>query len=218
MTNRMGSSLLLLALAATAGCAGSGGNTGKAPELSDPPVLAEAKYAKMDETVPAYGVADIDEAGNLEISVNVGKMDAPRVKIGQRAVAWQLPGGQPVVCVVHQILRDVNKATGQSIVRLKPKTINGFVAWSFIYAEITIKSRSVLSVPSAAVLILNGSSVVVRATGKGGDRQYEAAPVVVSEYSWDRAAIKSGIKPGERVVIRGALGFLYPGFANAGGD
>ncbi len=216
--NRVGSSVLFLSLAASAGCSGSGENTGKAPALSDPPVLAEVKYAKMDETVPAYGVADVDEAGNLEISVNVGKIDAPRVKIGQRAVAWQLPGGRPVPCVVHQILRNVNKATGQSIVRLKPETINGFVAWSFIYAEITIKSRLVLSVPSGAVLILNGSSVVVRATGKAGDQKYEAVPVVVSEYSWDEAAIKSGLKAGDQVAIRGALGFLYPGFANAGGD
>jgi hypothetical protein len=216
--NKAGSPLLLLALAASFGCAGSGEDTGKAPELSDPPVLAEAKYARMDETAPAYGVADVDEAGNIEISVNVGKVDARGVQIGQRAVAWQLPGGKPVPCVVRQILRDVNKATGQSIVRLKPETIDGFVAWSFIYAEITVKSRRVLAVPSGAVLVLNGSSVVVRATGKDGDRQYKAAPVVVSEYSWDQAAIKKGLKPGDQVVIRGALGFLYPGFAGAGSD
>ncbi|WP_077731962.1 efflux RND transporter periplasmic adaptor subunit [Methylocaldum sp. 14B] len=74
-----------------------------------------------------------------------------------------------------------------------------------MYARVAIRPRQVERVllPSSAVLVKNGQRTVVYVETAEG--VYEQRPVTVGVSSEGRVPVLDGLRPGERVVVRGAL-------------
>ena len=60
-----------------------------------------------------------------------------------------------------------------------------------------------VSVPSGAVQTLDDQTVVFVATGKANE--YEARPVTIGANAGGTTEIKSGLRPGEKIVTKGAF-------------
>ncbi|MDE2039615.1 MAG: hypothetical protein KGO96_00715 [Elusimicrobia bacterium] len=210
MSARLASAGLLSALLLSA-C--GGGKPVSIAKVEDVPELASAALTTMPEQVPAYGIAlDGGTAPGFEVTIEAG--DSALVHPGQRAFAYVLPSTAPVACRVTRILRGVSAETGQSIAWLAP-VARGLVAPNdFVSARITVAvRRGVLTVPAAAVMVRDGKTMVVRqAKGPDGKVYYQAVPVKTGMAAGGRLEIVSGLKPGERVAVSGAVGLLNPDF------
>ena len=67
----------------------------------------------------------------------------------------------------------------------------------------TANGRFVVSVPSDAIQTMDGKSVVFVPTGK--EHEYRAREVQIGQAAGGQTEIKSGLKPGEKVVAKGAF-------------
>ncbi|MFX2612057.1 efflux RND transporter periplasmic adaptor subunit, partial [Enterobacter mori] len=77
--------------------------------------------------------------------------------------------------------------------RLKPgMQVTAFIGYT--------TAESVLSVPDSAITLLNGKPVVFIAKGKS----FEPVNITVGQKGMKRTEVISGLKPGDRVVIKGA--------------
>jgi multidrug efflux pump subunit AcrA (membrane-fusion protein) len=191
------------------------------PPLTDPPVLAGAAFKDMADQVPTYGIS-MREGRQVQFEVNIEAEDSPKVRAGERAVAYPIPKKIPIPCRVSRVMRSVSSETGQSIAWLDPIQVSSTVPrGEFIYAAIhTGLHPHALSVPREAILVNNGQTMVIRRQmGTDGKASYVPQPVEVGIVSDIDVEIKSGINSNDQVVIQSGLGFLNPNFkANAEGD
>jgi len=195
------------ALAALAlGAAGCSRSTAfSAPDLTDAPVLITVEKRDLPETVPVHGIA---LEGGRELEVNVEAEDAPRVFVGQKAVVSV--SSASITCVVVKVRTGASAETGQALAWLSPTGRQPLPSGEFVSARITTRvKRGTLAVPRKAVLVREGKTFVIRQEGANGFK-----PVQVQTASWsgDSVEITGGLKPGDRVVAGGAIGFLYPDF------
>jgi multidrug efflux pump subunit AcrA (membrane-fusion protein) len=182
----------------------------EAPALDDTPAVAVAAPADLPVRVPAYGIV----LKNGEIEVNIEAADAKLVHPGQDAVVFVPPAPAAIACRVSRVLPSASAETGQALAWLTPLARAGATANDFVAATIVVSvKRRALAGPKSALLIRDGKTVVVRVdTGEGGKPAYVPVEVAVGAESDDAVEIKSGLKSGDKVVTRGALGFISPDF------
>jgi hypothetical protein len=206
----LGGSILF---SAVAGC--SRGKT-DIPGLSDEPLTAPVTLKDLPETVPASGIV---AGGTLEVSIE--KEDAPRVAPGQAAMVFVGASQAPVECRVANILLNANLATGMAIAWLRPMAKTALPAGDFVSAQVILRvKRHVATVPHQAVFVRDGKTmVIVKQPGeKEGESQYEPVEVGTGIASDKDVEILSGLKPGDQVVVKAGIGYLYPEFQSEAGD
>jgi len=206
-------SALTTALLCLAGC--SEKRMAALPALDDQPAVVRARLQDLKEYVPGYGIST-EETGRLEFAVNIEAADTPRVFRGESATAYVAPSTAPIHCRVARILRAVSAETGQSIAWLRPVGDGDVPVGNFVDARIITRVRHhVLAVPPAAVLFKSGQAWVIRAEppeNPSGQTNYVPTAVTLGEVTNEAVEIKSGLKPGDRVVVQGGIGYLYPDF------
>ncbi|MHB2025832.1 MAG: efflux RND transporter periplasmic adaptor subunit [Elusimicrobiota bacterium] len=207
--------VIVLAVLTAPGCSRNGHLHLSA--LSDSPVVVAARLRNLKEYAPGYGIA-MRKNGAMEFVVNIEAGDSDLVSSGQQALAYVLPSTAPVHCRVAVILRRVSSETGQSIAWLKPLAPTRARAGHFIDAKILTRVRhGVLCVPSDAVLIKDGQTWVIRASSSGAAEETVYAPdaVRIGAVSDGFIEIESGLNPGDAIVAKGGIGYLYPDFKAA---
>jgi multidrug efflux pump subunit AcrA (membrane-fusion protein) len=190
-------------------------------ELSDQPLVQNVAYKDLSDEIPANGISILED-GRFQFEVNIEADDSAKLHVGEQAVAYAIPNKQPIACRVSRVLASVSSETGQSIAWLTPITVSSSVsAGEFIYARIvTGTRRHVLTVSRKALFVSDGKSMVVRETRDSeGKVSYVPNPITVGLISSDDVEITSGLHGGDKVVVEGGIGFLYPDFkANAEED
>ncbi|HUP93719.1 MAG TPA: efflux RND transporter periplasmic adaptor subunit [Burkholderiales bacterium] len=122
--------------------------------------------------------------------------------------------GQKVSVSIPSARREMDGVVDGLGSRIEPDTrrlsiyihLKGDVAGlsSGMYAELRFETTGeTLTVPVTAVLIKNGTQRIVYV--QRSDGRFEARPVRAGQPSGGRVAILEGLKPGERIVVKGAL-------------
>ncbi|MDE2314564.1 MAG: hypothetical protein KGL04_10385 [Elusimicrobia bacterium] len=175
----------------------------------------QARLQDLKEYVPGYGIST-EETGRLEFALNIEAADTPQVSRGENATAYVAPSIAPIHCRVARVLRAVSAETGQSIAWLRPVGDADVPVGNFVDARIITRVRHhVLAVPPAAVLFKSGQAWVIRAEPPqtpSGQTNYVPTAVILGEVTDEAVEIKSGLKPGDKIVVQGGIGYLYPDF------
>ncbi len=161
------------------------------------------RSATIGATVGAdASVFKIIDSSSVWIDANVFEKDLERVKFGQGATASvpAVPGTLYSGKVIF-VSSVVDPETRTIKVRMEVSNRDGRLKPDmFANVQIITKSeRSAISVPQTAVLNDGGQSILF-VQGAGG---YERRVVTVGIQSGDRIEIRDGVKPGEKVVVKG---------------
>jgi cobalt-zinc-cadmium efflux system membrane fusion protein len=158
--------------------------------------------ASYDEGIPLFKVARTDE---LELTAFVPATEAIAVR-GLTGVALEIPGRADVLALrfehVHDpgVLDETTKALPVQMEVTNPngELLIGQAATAILY---TGAKRRLPAVPKAAVLMEAGRPYVFVQTG--GER-FARRYIEVAMRDGDLVGVKSGVKPGDRLVTRGA--------------
>lgn len=158
---------------------------------------------RPDSGAPLATVADLSR---LWVLADVYERDLGRVAAGQRAtVRVAADPGRAFEGQVTHVGELVDPATRTVKVRIEVNN-PGLALKPEMFARVAIQGSApegpALSVPSSAVLSDGDASSVVVATGEG---RYQKRAVEVGGEQEGRVRILSGLVPGERVVVEGAL-------------
>ena len=172
--------------------------------------VAERNGRVGDVTSPSQPLFRIIEKGRLELQLKVPETDLPQIRPGQSVTITS--GRDSKLSVqgkVREIDPQVNEESREAIVKVDLPASDSLKPGMFLRAAITTSAASGLTVPSKAVLPqADGSAIVYKLQADG---TVKAQPVQQGEImSGDRIEIKSGLSPGDRVVVKGAA-FLKDG-------
>lgn len=153
------------------------------------------------EWVNGYGALGEDQS---HVSAYVDSSPTHRIKTGSEAfVTLETLGGDSVHVsgTVSSVIPNADPQTGQSIVTigLPRQTLP-----SRTYASVRIKlhSEKRLAVPTDAILMDEGKPSVFKSDGKDG---FIKTPVVIGQQNPDFTEIKSGLAPGDTILIEGIM-------------
>ncbi len=180
----------------------------KTGNLPDEIVTTTATFTEMRAKIPAYGIV-INKNGQKELEVNIEAGDTKSLKVGQEAKAFIGSLKTPVPARVGRVLRAVSSETGQSLAWLIPLKKSPISSGQFVTAWIyTSRKRKVIAVPKPSILIRDGKKLIVVKTGD----DYQVQEVKTGISSDKEIEISSGLKPGDQILTKGGLFFLYPDF------
>ncbi len=155
--------------------------------------------SQVGTTNPAFVVADISR---LEAVVGIPEREAGRVEVGQTARVRVQETGAGVAGRVARIrpVVDPESGTVQVTVEVDPGQATGLSAGQFVNVDIvteTLGDR--IAVPRTAVLVDGASPrIYVVENGRAQEREVEMG---VSQ--GDRVELRSGVSPGDTVVVVG---------------
>ncbi len=197
-----------ISLLAFSGCVRE--TQGEFPSIQEAPVVTQVSRQPLSELAPGYGII-IDGS---EFEVNIEASDAPFVKAGDPAEVQISAKGEIIRAKVLRIARNVSVETGQAIAWLAPLMKVKPETGEFVFATITTAvKKNALTVPSRAILFKEGKSWVIQESkDEKGKTIYAPVAVETGVTSGKLTEINSGIKDGDRIVIQGGIGFLYPDF------
>lgn len=157
--------------------------------------------ARPDAAEPAFLVSDLS---HLWVLAHVHEGQGSVVRAGD-AAEITLPSlpGVTLHARVERVADAVDPDTRTLVVRVPVENRDGALRPE-MFARVTLRSatRHALTVPVTAIVTSAGDPVVLVERGEGS---YERRPVVVGAELGERAQILGGLRPGERVVTRGAL-------------
>lgn len=194
--------------------AGCGSAAYEPPEIPSPVRLATARIQPIARVVQAQGLV-LRRGGGLVIEVGASAAESPLLHAGLSAEASDLQNGASWNCRLTEVLEHASLETGASVAWLEPLSGSGSLReGDFVSARILASwMPRGLVVPSSAVLIHAGKSVVVLALpGADGALKYQGVEVAVGMDSGEFTQVLTGLKDGDRVVVEGGTGFLAPEF------
>ena len=157
--------------------------------------------ASYDEGAPLFRIVRTDE---VELQIQLPPADAPLGVVSE--IALEMPGRPDPLVVRHQHMHDpgvIDPETGSlpvqfSIANPNGQLLIGQTATAILY---TGARQRMPAVPKDAVLMEAGRPYVfVHTGGESFARRY----IEVATRDGDLVGVRSGVKPGERVVTRGA--------------
>jgi cobalt-zinc-cadmium efflux system membrane fusion protein len=161
------------------------------------------KHAVLGETAkPDASLYTVADLSTLWIETNVAEKDLAAVRRGAAAkvkvAAWPGDAFDGRVAYVGATL---SKETRTVLARVEVANRDGRLKPE-MFASVTLASGTsvkALALPESAVTLLQGLPSVFVEEGQG----FETRPVELGERTGGRVAVKSGLKPGERVVVEG---------------
>lgn len=166
--------------------------------------VAERNARVGDVTSSSQPLFKIIDKGRLELLLKVPETQLPQISLGQsvkitsdKDSKLSFPGK------VREIDPVVDEQSRQATVKVDLPAEDSLKPGMFLRAAITTSSVSGLTVPSKAVLPqADGSAIAYRLQGDG---TVKAQPVQVGEIMpGEQVEIKSGLSPGDRIVVKGA--------------
>ncbi|AGY60651.1 efflux RND transporter periplasmic adaptor subunit [Gloeobacter kilaueensis] len=143
----------------------------------------------------------------LELRAQVPEVDLPKVAPRQTVLVTSDADSRIAVSGrVRQITPQVDERTRLGTVRIDVPSVSGLRPGMFVRGRVELGSYQALVVPAQAVLTSDDSAQVFVLDGE----QADSRTVVTGARSGDNIEVKSGLKPGERVIVAGA-GYLKDG-------
>lgn len=172
--------------------------------------VAERNARVGDVTSASQPLFKIIDKGRLELLLKVPETQLPQISSGQSVkITSNNDSKLSLEGKVREINPVVDEQSRQATVKVDLPATESLKPGMFLRAAITTSAASGLTVPSKAVLPqTDGSAIVYKLQADG---TVKAQPVQQGEImSGDRIEIKSGLSPGDRVVVKGAA-FLKDG-------
>jgi len=160
-----------------------------------------------DVSSASQALFEIIEQGRLELLLEVFPKELPQIGIGQSVKVTSKNDSSLVVNgKVLEIKPEVNPNSRIAIVKVSLSNTESLKPGMFLEGEITTSSKSGMTVPSQKALTKanpQDQSAVVFVLQE--DNTVKAQQVKVGEILSDkRIEIKSGLSPGDRIVVKGA--------------
>jgi len=166
--------------------------------------VAERNARVGDVTSPSQPLFRIIDKGRLELRLKVHETDLAQIRPGQSVTITS--GRDSKLSVqgkVREIDPQVNEESREAIVKVDLPASDSLKPGMFLQGVITTSSATGLTVPAKAVLPQPDNSAIVYKLQADGT--VKAQPVQQGEImSGDRVEIKSGLSPGDRIVVKGA--------------
>jgi HlyD family secretion protein len=166
--------------------------------------VAERNARVGDVTSASQPLFKIIDKGRLELILKVPETQLPQISPGQSVkITSNKDSKLSLEGKVREIDPVVDEQSRQATVKVDLPATESLKPGMFLRAAITTTSASGLTIPSKAVLPqADGSAIAYRLMGDG---TVKAQPVEVGEIiSGERVEIKSGLSPGDRIVVKGA--------------
>ena len=160
------------------------------------------RYVNQGELLsPGAKVATIVDDSKMKLKINIGELDVPLVRIGDKVkVTVDAEGGKEIAGVISTISSKADMARAYIVEVEIPNTDRSLKSGMFARAEIQREAaREVPTVPATA-LIINGDRTQVYVADNGIAR---LKAVKTGATTADRAEITEGLNPGDQVVVFG---------------
>lgn len=109
--------------------------------------------------------------------------------------------GQVVEGTITDLLADANPRTRQAIATIKiPR--QDLPARTYAHVQVELNSRVALAVPTDAVIWIDAKSTIFR---QKGEDDFEPVVVDVGEQTPVFSEVRSGLKSGDKILVKGAL-------------
>jgi membrane fusion protein, heavy metal efflux system len=170
--------------------------------------VVDTRPANVGEVVQSgQTLCTLLNAGTVWVESDVFEKDLPRVRLGQRVtLATDAVPGRTFQGTINYIGSEVNPETRAVRVRtVVPNPGEVLKPNMFVRVMIASGSGSVLTVPQAAVQEADGEHVVFIEEAPGA---YRRRIVHTGTTLGDQVVIEDGLKPGDRIVTRGAYQLL----------
>ncbi|HEY9741765.1 MAG TPA: efflux RND transporter periplasmic adaptor subunit [Coleofasciculaceae cyanobacterium] len=166
--------------------------------------VAERKARVGDVTSASQPLFRIIDKGRLELLLKLPETQLPQISLGQSVkITSNNDSKLSLEGKVREIDPVVDEQSRQATVKVDMPATESLKPGMFLRAAITTSSASGLTIPAKAVLPqADGSAIAYRLQGNG---TVKAQPVQVGEIMpGERVEIKSGLSPGDRIVVKGA--------------
>jgi RND family efflux transporter MFP subunit len=166
--------------------------------------VAERNARVGDVTSPSQPLFQIIDRGRLELLLKVPETELPQIRPGQSVkVTSDADRDLNLSGTVREIDPMVNEQSRQATVKVDLPATTALKPGMFLRGAIITSSASGLTVPAKAVLPqADGSAIVYRLQADG---TVKPQSVKVGEpISAEKVEIKSGLSPGDRIVVKGA--------------
>ncbi len=167
-------------------------------------MVAERNARVGDVTSPSQPLFQIIDKGRLELLLKVPETDLAQIRPGQSVkITSNKDSKLSFEGKVREIDPVVNEQSREARVKVDLPAADSLKPGMFLQAEITTSSASGLTAPAKAILPqADGSAIAYRLMGDG---TVKAQQVQVGEpMPGERVEIKSGLSPGDRIVVKGA--------------
>jgi RND family efflux transporter MFP subunit len=167
-------------------------------------MVAERNARVGDVTSPSQPLFQIIDKGRLELLLKVSETDLAQIRPGQSVkITSNKDSKLSFEGKVREIDPVVNEQSRQATVKVDLPASDSLKPGMFLKAEITTSSASGLTAPVKAILPqADYSAIAYRLMGDG---TVKAQQVQVGEpMPGERVEIKSGLSPGDRIVVKGA--------------
>jgi multidrug efflux pump subunit AcrA (membrane-fusion protein) len=166
--------------------------------------IAQRNARVGDITSTSEKLFNIIENGRLELRVKVPETQLPSIRLGQSVkITSDADSRLKLVGKVREINPVVNEESRQATLEIELPKSDSLKPGMFLRASITTATANSLTVPMGSVLPqADGTSLVYVI---GGDETVKAQQIQTGElFSDKRVEIVSGLKEGDRVVVKGA--------------
>lgn len=161
--------------------------------------LAPGEFVASDREV--FVIADLS---SVWVELDVHRMDAARLRVGQSVRIEAGDGGPPVETTIAYLAPVVSEES--QTLRARAVLANPEQRWRpglFVAAEVEVSAEEVpVTVAREAIQRLDGREVVFVEEGEGS---FRAQPVVLGRSDAQRSEVRAGLAAGERVVARGSF-------------
>ncbi|MBU6377754.1 MAG: efflux RND transporter periplasmic adaptor subunit [Gammaproteobacteria bacterium] len=169
--------------------------------------IISVRHVQPGQIVSAGGeLLRLIRRGRLEWRAEIAETDLARIKVGAK-VELRGPAGEAVTGVIRAVSPAIDPQTRTALVYADLVQPGALRAGMFAEGRLGIGKAEVIVVPRQSVVFRDGYPYVF-VMGEGGkvlQRRIDTGPP-----QGERVEVRSGLKPGERVVARGA-GFLSDG-------
>lgn len=138
----------------------------------------------------------------LELRAQVSDLDLHKFKVGQQVVISTREGDKSDVSgKVWLVSPQVDQSSRLGTVRVELPANAGLKPGMFVRGQVSLGQREAITVPVQSLVTRNGESVIFK-LGAGNHAESTVVETGASSDTW--VEIKSGLKPGDVVIARGA--------------
>ncbi len=148
-------------------------------------------------------LVEVGDPGRSWIEADLYERDLDLVHDGEAVRVSLLSHAEPAFGDVVRVGAVVDPVTRAAPIRIEldellPTLRPGMVAWAYVAVD-----DAGITVPTRSVLVVDGRSYAVFVEEESGE--FVRRPVEIGSSIGERIQIRSGLMPGDRVVVRGAL-------------
>lgn len=169
-----------------------------------PGVVGDIRVVVGDRVTKSTVLTTVDENDVLELYLNIPVGQAPRLKLGLPVRLVDDRGGLIATNTINFVSPNVDTAT--QTVLAKASLVEGrgqFRADQFVRARVVWSEEPGLTVPVTGVLRINGQYFVFVVEKGASGTVAKQKPVELGEIIGNEYVVRSGLAPGEQLIISG---------------